>query len=83
MVTVPLRSATLIEFHSTDAVGAPIFGTATLLVPRRTARAPTPMLVNNLPIDSLGAACTPGYTLAHGFSIATGITDLIPPKKRH
>ena len=79
VVTVPLRSATLIEFRSTDAVGAPIFGTATLLVPRRTARAPTPMLVNNLPIDSLGAACTPGYTLAHGFSIATGVTDLIPP----
>ncbi|EON32519.1 secretory lipase [Gordonia terrae C-6] len=79
VVTVPLRSATLIKFRSTDAVGAPIYGTATLLIPRRAVGASTPMLVNNLPIDSLGAACTPGYTLAHGFSVATGITDLIPP----
>ncbi|WP_257881346.1 lipase family protein [Gordonia terrae] len=79
VVTVPLRSATLIKFRSTDAVGAPIYGTATLLVPRRAVDASMPMLVNNLPIDSLGAACTPGYTLAHGFSIATGITDLVPP----
>lgn len=79
VVTVPLRSATLIKFATTDAVGAPIFGTATLLIPARAARGPRPLLVNNLPIDSLGAACTPGYTLAHGFSIATNITDLIPP----
>ncbi|MCR5977523.1 lipase [Gordonia jinghuaiqii] len=79
VVTVPLRSATLIKFRSTDATDAAIYGTATLLIPRRASRSPMPLLVNNLPIDSLGAACTPGYTLAHGFSIATGITDLIPP----
>ncbi|MDH3047083.1 lipase family protein [Gordonia alkanivorans] len=79
VVTVPLRSATLIKFATTDATGAPIFGTATLLIPNRPTRGPRPLLVNNLPIDSLGAACTPGYTLAHGFSIATNPTDLIPP----
>ena len=79
VVTLPLRSATLIKFATTDAVGEPIYGTATLLVPDRRVRGPRPLLVNNLPIDSLGAACTPGYTLAHGFSIATGPTDLIPP----
>nr|WP_238421895.1 lipase family protein [Gordonia sp. 'Campus'] len=79
VVTVPLRSATLLKFRSTDANGAPVYGTATLLFPRHSARTPMPLLVNNLPIDSLGAACTPGVTLAHGFSIATGVTDLIPP----
>ncbi len=79
VVTIPLRSATLVKFATTDAVGAPIFGTATLLIPARAVRGPRPLLVNNLPIDSLGAACTPGYTLAHGFSIATNPTDLIPP----
>ncbi|MEO9326596.1 lipase family protein [Gordonia aurantiaca] len=79
VVTVPLRSATQLKFVSTDAVGKPIYGTATLLVPDRPVRGPRPMLVHNLPIDSLGAACTPGYTLSHGFSIATNITDLFPP----
>ena len=37
-----------LKFATRDVKGLPIFGTATLLVPRRTARAPTPMLVNNL-----------------------------------
>ncbi|MYR07041.1 lipase [Gordonia sp. SID5947] len=80
VVTAPIRFATLIKFRSTDANGAPSFGTATILEPRapRTTAA-RPILVNNLPIDSLGTACDPGYTLAHGFSIATNVTDLIPP----
>ncbi|WP_431309088.1 lipase family protein [Gordonia prachuapensis] len=77
VVTTPIRSAHLLKFRSTDAVGTPSYGTATVLVPRTTRRAG--VLVNNLPIDSLGTACTPGYTLAHGFSIATNPTDLIPP----
>ena len=81
VVTTPIRSATLVKFRSTDAVGAPSFGTATVLVPRseRTDARPRPIVVNNLPIDSLGTACTPGYTLSHGFSIATNPTDLVPP----
>lgn len=81
VVTVPISSARLIKFRSTDAVGRPSFGTATLIVPRQPppTPGPRPIVVNNLPIDSLGAACTPGFTLAHGFSIASGATDLIPP----
>ncbi len=81
VVTVPIASATLIKFRSTDAVGKPSFGTATLITPTASApvRGPRPIVVNNLPIDSLGTACNPGYTLAHGFSIASGVTDLLPP----
>ncbi|MFW0794123.1 lipase family protein [Gordonia sp. CPCC 205515] len=79
VVTTPIRSARLLKFRSTDASGTPFFGTATILVPRIPSRGPRPVLVNNLPIDSLGTACDPGYTLAHGFSIATNVTDLIPP----
>lgn len=81
VVTVPIASATLIKFRSTDAVGKPSFGTATLITPTASApvRGPRPILLNNLPIDSLGTACNPGYTLAHGFSIASGVTDLLPP----
>lgn len=80
VVTTPIRSATLVKFRSTDAGGAPSFGTATVLVPDTADRdRPRPIVVNNVPIDSLGTACTPGYTLAHGFSIATNPTDLVPP----
>lgn len=79
VVTAPISSARLIKFRSTDALGSPTFGTATIVVPRTQRRGPLPILVNNLPIDSLGTACTPGYTLAHGFSIAANPTDLIPP----
>lgn len=94
VVTAPISSARLIKFRSTDTLGSqggpaqhlrPVvrdratFGTATIVVPRTQRRGPLPILVNNLPIDSLGTACTPGYDLAHGFSIATNPTDLIPP----
>ncbi|MFW0783243.1 lipase family protein [Gordonia sp. CPCC 206044] len=80
LVTAPIRSARLLKFRSTDATGAPSFGTATLLVPRAPApRTPRPIVVNNLPIDALGTSCNPGYTLAHGFTVATNLTDLLPP----
>ncbi|ROZ89300.1 lipase family protein [Gordonia sp. OPL2] len=79
VVTTPISSAQLIKFRSTDATGAPMFATATIVVPRTAHHGPLPIVVNNLPIDSLGTACTPGYTLAHGFSIATNPTDLVPP----
>ncbi|GAC70922.1 putative lipase [Gordonia soli NBRC 108243] len=81
VVTAPISSATQVKFVSRDALGSPIFGTATLLVPRQPApaRGPRPILVNNVPIDALGAQCTAGYTLAHGFRLTTGVTDLIPP----
>ncbi|MGC4935025.1 lipase family protein [Gordonia sp. DT30] len=81
LVTAPIRSARQVKFATRDAVGRPSFGTATILVPRQDwhGRGARPILVNNLPIDALGAACTPGMTLAHGLSIATGFTDFFPP----
>ncbi|MFT3715086.1 MAG: lipase family protein [Gordonia sp. (in: high G+C Gram-positive bacteria)] len=81
VVTAPITRARLIKFRSTDALDQPIFATATVIEPRAAwdGPGPRPILVNNLPIDSLGAACTSGVTLAHGFGITTGATDLIPP----
>lgn len=81
LVTAPIRSARQIKFATRDALGRPSFGTATVLVPRQKWTGPgaRPIVINNLPIDSLGAACTPGMTLAHGLSVATGLTDYFPP----
>ncbi|GAC58658.1 putative lipase [Gordonia hirsuta DSM 44140 = NBRC 16056] len=81
LVTTPISRARQVKFATTDAAGRASFGTATILEPRTgwTGSGPRPILVNNLPIDSLGAACTPGMTLAHGMSVATGATDFIPP----
>ncbi|MGB3698430.1 MAG: lipase family protein [Gordonia sp. (in: high G+C Gram-positive bacteria)] len=81
LVSAPITRARLIKFASTDALGRPSFGTATILEPRNAApiRGPRPILVNNIPIDSLGTACTPGYTMAHGISAASNGGDLVPP----
>lgn len=81
LVTAPIAEATQIKFATRDALDQPAFGTATVLVPRSPwpGTGARPILVNNLPIDSLGAACTPGMTLAHGVGIATGATDFVPP----
>lgn len=81
LVTAPISRAQQLKFATRDAAGRPSFGTATVLEPRAPWSGPgaRPILVNNLPIDSLGAACTPGMTLAHGMGIATGATDFIPP----
>ncbi len=40
LVTVPLRSARQIKFRTTDATGGPLFGTATLFVPREGVEGP-------------------------------------------
>lgn len=71
LLTVPISSARQIKFATTDAVGLPSFGTATIVVPKApwTRGGPRPILVNNIPIDSLGAACTPGVALAHGYTV--------------
>ena len=81
LVTVPLRSARLVKFRSTDALGQPIFATATIIEPRDpwTGDGQRPIVVNNLPINGLGTECTSGYTLAHGLSDKTNQTDLFPP----
>ncbi|MFZ2240180.1 MAG: lipase family protein [Gordonia amarae] len=81
LVTVPIRYARQLKFVSTDALGQPSFGTATIITPRArwTGRGSRPILINNLPIDSMGTKCTSGYTLAHGFSGDTNTTDFFPP----
>ncbi|WP_278262190.1 lipase family protein [Nocardia sp. AG03] len=81
LTLIPLRSASLLKFRTSDAQGRPSFATATLIVPAAEWTGPgdRPVLVNNLPIDALGRACTPGYTLSHGLTLDTNMTDFFPP----
>ncbi|NKX88224.1 lipase family protein [Nocardia coubleae] len=78
---VPIQQAVLLKFRTTDSRGAPSFATATLLIP--TAAPPSgrtrQVVVNALPINSLGASCTPGYGLAHGAHPKFNMGDLFPP----
>lgn len=81
LVVVPIRQALLLKYRTTDAHGLPSFATATLVIPATAAPVPgaRPVLVNNLPIDALGRHCTPSYTLAHGLSSGSALTDFVPP----
>ncbi|MFD4368564.1 lipase family protein [Rhodococcus sp. NPDC058521] len=80
-VGAPVERVEQVKFRSEDAAGNPSFGTASLIVPATewTGEGDRPVVVNNVPIDSLGRVCTPGYTMAHGVSITTNPTDYIPP----
>ncbi len=77
----PVQRAVQLKFSTRDSHGAPSFGTATLLYPivQWRGRGPTPVLVNNLAIDSLGARCTPGYAMSHARTADTNDPTLIPP----
>ncbi|WP_254206587.1 lipase family protein [Nocardia alni] len=81
IVLAPVRRVVLLKFRSTDAVGAPSFATATFVIPAAawTGAGQRPVVVNNLPIDALARRCTAGYTMAHGFSGTSSVTDLVPP----
>ncbi|WP_063128531.1 lipase family protein [Nocardia fusca] len=81
LVIVPIRQAVLFKYRTTDAHDRPSFATATLVIPATGPPVPgaRPVLVNNLPIDALGRRCTPSYTLAHGLSFESALTDFVPP----
>ncbi|WP_181697060.1 lipase family protein [Nocardia sp. GTS18] len=81
LTLVPVRSAHLLKFRTSDAHGGPSFATATLIVPATEWTGPgdRPVLVNNLPIDALGLSCTPGYTFTHGLSPKSSATEFLPP----
>lgn len=81
LVAIPVERVVQLKFRTSDSHGAPSFATATLVVPavRWTGDGSRPVLVSNLPIDALGRACTPGYTMAHGYSLSTNATDFVPP----
>ncbi|WP_139347955.1 lipase family protein [Nocardia donostiensis] len=81
LLVVPVRRALLLKYRTSDAHGRPSFATATLAVPAAAwqGQGSRPVVVNNLPIDALGRDCTPGYSLAHGFSSHTSLTDFVPP----
>lgn len=77
----PIVRADQFLVRSTEPDGDPTRATATLLHPAApwTGQGPRPVLVNALPIDSLGTRCTPGYTLAHGIGLHTNVMDVVPP----
>lgn len=81
LALLPIERAVLLKFRTTDASGDPSFGTATLIVPAAawTGDGTRPVLVNALPINSLGKRCTPGYGLAHGFHSDLNGGDYFPP----
>lgn len=81
LVGAPVERVIQVKFRSNDASGQPSFGTASLVIPATpwSGTGSRPVLVNNLPINGLGRDCTPGYTMANGVSIKTGVTDYIPP----
>lgn len=74
---VPIQRAVLLKFRSTSATGTPSFGTATLILPTAewNGQGSRPVEVQAMPINSLGANCTPGYQLSHGLFDNTN-TDL-------
>jgi hypothetical protein len=82
LLTTPVRQVLQLKFRTTDAHDGPSFATASLVLPAApwTGAGARPVVVNNLPIDALGRACTPSYSLAHGISpIYTNVTDYLPP----
>ncbi|MEV6138103.1 lipase family protein [Nocardia sp. NPDC051990] len=81
LAMVPIQRAILLKFRTTDASGKPSFGTATVVIPAAAWTGPgdRPVLVNALPINSLGLSCTPSYAMAHGFHSNFNSGDLIPP----
>ncbi|SIR75238.1 Secretory lipase [Williamsia sterculiae] len=78
---VPTAKVTQIKFRTTDSHDAPSFGTATIITPANVWKGPgaRPILVNDIPIVSLGAQCSPGYSFAHGYSTKTSTFNFIPP----
>lgn len=66
-LTFPATEASQIMVRSNDSHDRPIAGTATLIAPAApwAGPGPRPLLVNNQPINSLGAECTPGYKMLH------------------
>ncbi|TQF74904.1 cutinase family protein [Rhodococcus spelaei] len=80
-VGAPVREVRQLKVRTTDATGNPSFATATLIVPAAAwaGPGPRPVLVNNVPIDGLGRACTPSFLLSHGLTPSANVTDFVPP----
>ncbi|MBL1074127.1 lipase [Nocardia sp. 2] len=78
---VPVRQVVQLKYRTTDSDGSPSYAIATLVAPTGVWDGPwgRPVVVNNLPINSLGRDCNPSHTLAHGFSNKTNLADYIPP----
>lgn len=81
LVGAPVSRVRQVKFRTGDVHDDPMIGTATLIEPSTpwSGPGPRPILVNNLPIDSLGQACSPSYTLGQGIGLHTNVTDFIPP----
>ncbi|MEU0543866.1 lipase family protein [Nocardia sp. NPDC005978] len=81
ILLAPVRQVVQFKYRTTDAHGAPSYAVSSLAVPPGEWAGPgqRPVLVNNLPINALGRECNPSYTLAHGISLNTNLTEYLPP----
>ncbi|WP_137722918.1 lipase family protein [Prescottella subtropica] len=81
VLSQPVREVHQLKVKTTDASGNPSFATATLVVPALAwpGPGPRPILVNNVPINGLGRACTPSHTLANGITPSTNIFERLRP----
>ncbi|MRH92759.1 lipase [Nocardia sp. SYP-A9097] len=77
----PVRQVVQLKYRTTDSHGAASYAIASLALPpgQWTGAGERPVVVNNLPINSLGRDCNPSYTLAHGFSSNTNLAEYLPP----
>ncbi|RVW02370.1 lipase family protein [Rhodococcus spongiicola] len=81
LLSQPVREVRQFKVRTTDAADEPSFATATLVVPAAPwpGPGPRPVVVNNVPINGLGRACTPSYTLAHGITPSTNPYERLRP----
>ncbi|NNH70740.1 lipase [Nocardia uniformis] len=75
------RQVLQLKFRTTDSLGAPSYAIASLVIPTGVWTGPgdRPIVVNNVPINGLGRKCNPSYTLTHGISLDTNLSEFIPP----
>ncbi|MFB7723399.1 MULTISPECIES: lipase family protein [unclassified Nocardia] len=78
---MPVRQVVQLKYRTTDAHGAASYAIASLVLPlgQWGGDGERPVVVNNLPINSLGRDCNPSYTLAHGYSNLTNLAEYLPP----
>ncbi|WP_330181372.1 lipase family protein [Nocardia sp. NBC_01503] len=77
----PVKQVVQLKYRTTDSHGAASYAIASLALPQGewTGGGERPVVVHNLPINSLGRDCNPSYTLAHGFSTSTNLAEYLPP----
>ncbi|WP_255222101.1 lipase family protein [Nocardia otitidiscaviarum] len=81
LLFLPVRQVLQLKYRTTDSRGLPSYAVASLVIPAAawTGEGDRPIVVNNVPINGLGRDCSPSYTLTHGISFKTNLSEFIPP----